>query len=458
VLFNSVQFLVFFAVTLAFFTVSGRRRWLLILLSSYVFYMAWKWQYAFLIIFSTLVDYRCGIAVEDARSKSRKQFFLGLSLFCNLSLLFVLKYFNFFISAVETLTDQSLYHSNLLLPVGISFYTFQTMGYTIDVYKGRIPAERHLGLFSLYVIYFPQLVAGPIERAGNLLSQFRDRFQFRFESVYQGLKLAVWGLFKKVVIADRVALFVDPIFNNPNSYSAVTLALATLFFSIQIYCDFSGYSDIAIGVSRVLGVDLMKNFDCPYFSKSIGEFWKRWHISLSTWFRDYLYIPLGGNRVSSRRWAFNILLTFVVSGLWHGANWTFLVWGGLHGLYLLIERRAVLLQSLPGAARMLLTCLQVNLAWVYFRADSISDANAIINSLFTGQWSYSLLRQELAATGATKLDFLLSLFFIGFLLLTDASRHYSKPFLVKLLFYVTILISIFLFGVDTSESFIYFQF
>lgn len=457
-LFNSVQFLVFYLAVLGLFGLFGRWRWLLILLSSYIFYMAWKWQYAILIVFSTLLDYKCGIEVEDSQDTKRKKFFLGLSLWANLSLLFVFKYFNFFMSAVEELTSRSLYHSSLLLPVGISFYTFQTMGYTIDVYRGRIPAERHLGYFALYVIYFPQLVAGPIERAGNLLEQFRTRFVLRFENLYQGLKLALWGLFKKVVIADRLALFVDPIFNNCQDYSGVTLALAAFFFSIQIYCDFSGYSDIAIGVSRTLGVDLMKNFDCPYFAKSIGEFWKRWHISLSTWFRDYLYIPLGGNRVSSGRWAFNIFTTFVVSGLWHGANWTFLIWGALHGGFLLAERWFVFLTRLPSFIRILLTYAQVNLAWIFFRANSVEDAGWILSSIFSGSWSYSVLRQELVATGGAKLDFLLSLFFIGFLLLVDATRHMRTPFPAKLIFYVGILMSVFLFGVDTSESFIYFQF
>lgn len=457
-LFNSVQFLIFYVAVLALFAVVGRFRWLLILASSYLFYMAWKWQYVFLLLLSTVIDYRCGIGVEDAKSLSKRKFYLGLSLASNLSLLFFFKYFNFFMTTVEELAGHSLYHSSLLLPVGISFYTFQTMGYTIDVFRGHIKAERHFGYFALYVIYFPQLVAGPIERAGNLLEQFRTRFSLKFDNVYEGLKLALWGLFKKVVIADRVAVFVDSMFNHPEAYSGGSLALASVLFSVQIYCDFSGYSDIAIGISRTLGVDLMKNFDCPYFSKSIGEFWKRWHISLSTWFRDYLYIPLGGNRVAAGRWAFNIFATFVVSGLWHGANWTFLFWGALHGAYLLLERWLTFLNRLPGPVRMLLTYLQVLLAWVYFRANSIGEANQILHKIASDSWSYAALRQELPLTGGSKLDFALSLFFIVFLVAVDALRNKPKPFWGKVSFYLVVLFSVLLFGVDTSQSFIYFQF
>lgn len=430
----------------------------MILVSSYVFYMAWKWQYIFLIVFSTLVDFRCAIAVEEAVTQSRRRFFLLVSLACNLGLLFIFKYFNFFVSVVEDIAGHPLYHSSLLLPVGISFYTFQTMGYTIDVYNKRIGAERHLGYFALYVIYFPQLVAGPIERAGNLLEQFRNRFSLTFENFYEGAKLSLWGLFKKVVIADRLALFVDPIFSCPGNNSGATLCLASVFFSMQIYCDFSGYSDIAIGVSRILGIDLMKNFERPYFSKSIGEFWKRWHISLSTWFRDYVYIPMGGNRVAGKRWAFNILVTFLVSGLWHGANWTFVVWGGLHGLYLLIERRLSVLKKLPSLVRMALTYVQVNVAWIYFRANSFTEANEILSSICTDAWSYTLLRQELVLTGASKLDFVLSLFFIIFLLAADALHGKRKVFIISLGFYLFLFFCVLIFGVDTSESFIYFQF
>ncbi|MGE0267465.1 MAG: MBOAT family protein [Candidatus Omnitrophota bacterium] len=273
---------------------------------------------------------------------SRNKKYLFISLFCSLGILFAFKYFNFFSDSLRTGLNYfnifiDLPYFNVLLPVGISFYTFQTLSYSIDVYRGKQKPEHHFGKFLLFVIYFPQLVAGPIERSTNLLPQFHQKFEFDYERIKSGLLLMGWGLFKKIVIADRAAVLVNQIYNNPHDFKGLPLILATYLFAFQIYCDFSGYSDIAIGSARVMGIRLMKNFDLPYFSQSIAEFWRRWHISLSTWFRDYMYIPLGGNRLGKIRWYCNLLIIFLVSGLWHGARWTFIIWGALHGLYLVFS-------------------------------------------------------------------------------------------------------------------------
>ncbi|MBN2311845.1 MAG: MBOAT family protein, partial [Candidatus Hydrogenedentes bacterium] len=339
-LFNSYQFLIFFPVVACLhFMLPHRWRWLLLLLASYAFYMAWVPSYIILILVSTLVDYVAAILISRTEVKAKRTAFLMLSLFTNFGLLFTFKYFNFFNESLRVLFDYfgiaySIPASHFLLPVGISFYTFQTLSYTIEVYRGRQECERRFGIFALYVAFFPQLVAGPIERPQNLLKQFFVRQRFDPARATSGLQLLLWGMFKKVVIADRLALVVDQVYNgDAYSYHGASLYVATFFFAFQIYCDFSGYSDIAIGTARLLGFDLMKNFDRPYSARSIGEFWQRWHISLSTWFRDYVYIPLGGSRVAVPRWYLNLAITFTVSGLWHGANWTFVIWGALHAVY-----------------------------------------------------------------------------------------------------------------------------
>ncbi|MCL4856946.1 MAG: MBOAT family protein, partial [Flavobacteriales bacterium] len=291
----------------------------------------------------------------------------------------------------------------LLLPVGISFYTFQTMSYSIDNYNEKIKPERHLGIFALFVTFFPQLVAGPIERASNLLPQFHKKQLFDYDRISNGLGLMLWGLFKKVVIADRLAIVVNEIYNNPNDYNGLTLVVGTIFFAFQIYCDFSGYSDIAIGAARVLGFDLMKNFNYPYFSKSINEFWKRWHISLSTWFRDYVYIPLGGNRRIKWRWYYNLFITFLISGLWHGANWTFIVWGIIHGTILIIETITIKKETsnnkFKNGLLMLKTFIIVCLSWVFFRANNIQDAFSILTHIFDfGSYSFTQLSLYIVPT------------------------------------------------------------
>lgn len=315
----------------------------------------------------------------------------------NLGLLFFFKYFNFlsinlnkmFSSFAIPIASPVL---DILLPVGISFYTFQTLSYTIDVYNRKIPAEKHFGYFALYVSFFPQLVAGPIERPQNLLPQLKIKHEFDYERVTYGLKLMAWGLFKKMVIADTLAIYVNKVYNNLPEYQGFVLVIATVFFTLQIYCDFSGYSDIAIGAARMLGIDLMKNFNAPYLATSIKDFWSRWHISLSTWFRDYVYIPLGGNRVDFSRQIFNLLVTFLLSGLWHGANWTFVVWGALHGFLLILEtlydryvgKKLFEENKFVIVAKTVATFSVVAFAWIFFRANNIDDAFYVLVHMFDG--------------------------------------------------------------------------
>ncbi|HOW27005.1 MAG TPA: MBOAT family O-acyltransferase [Elusimicrobiota bacterium] len=334
------------------------------------------------------------------QTREKRRIYLLLSLFGNLGLLFFYKYFNFIAEALNNTLlflpfELKIPFHNLLLPVGISFYTFQTLAYTIDVYRGKIAAERHLGYFALYVSYFPQLVAGPIERSESLLPQLHQHFFFDRKRTSYGLKLMIWGFFKKIVIADNLAIMVEQVYSTPNAYSAIFFIIATVFFAYQIYCDFSGYSDIAKGAALIMGIELMDNFHSPYGATSIGDFWGKWHISLSTWFRDYLYIPLGGNRVNEVRHLFNIFIVFLVSGIWHGANWTFFVWGLYHGACIItshlisaIGNKITLLpknmQSHPiyKIWQMFLTFILVCIGWVFFRANTISDAFYILKSVF----------------------------------------------------------------------------
>lgn len=400
-LFNSLQFSLFFLVVVTiYFSLAHRFRWMLLLASSYYFYMCWKPEYVILIMCSTLVDYCAARRMAIHSEQKRRRKYLALSLTCNLGILFFYKYFNFLSSSItEALQVINIYYDapvfQVLLPVGISFYTFQTLSYTIDVYKGRIPAERHLGIYALYVSFWPQLVAGPIERTKHLLPQFRKTYAFEYQRVTDGLRLMLWGLFKKVVIADQVAVYVNRVYNHVDNFQGLTLLLATFFFAIQIYCDFSGYTDMARGAAKVMGYDLMENFRRPYFAKSIREFWQRWHISLSTWFRDYVYIPLGGSRQVKWRWYYNLLLTFLLSGLWHGANWTFVIWGTLHGCYLVVENMTGSFQNriatqfcanqnsfINRAVRVTITMTMICFAWIFFRANSISDAYSVISKMF----------------------------------------------------------------------------
>ncbi|HRV46955.1 MAG TPA: MBOAT family O-acyltransferase [Sedimentisphaerales bacterium] len=399
-LFNSVEYVLFLAgIVLAYFLLPPSARVWLLLIASYAFYMRWRWEYGFLLFAVTLVNYLAGLVISATPYQRRRTMVLAGAVSVSIGLLGFFKYLNFVNDSLRSLAAAGGFHwgipdLDILLPVGISFFTFQAVGYTIDVYRGTCPAEKHLGRFCLYVAFFPQLVAGPIERASNLLAQLTRRNHLDLDRLTSGVKLIVWGLFKKVVIADNLAVYVNRVYEAPSGYSGATLLLATYFFAFQIYCDFSGYSDIAVGSARLLGYDLMQNFRLPYLATSVRDFWKRWHISLSSWFADYVYIPLGGNRVPILRWAGNILVVFLVSGLWHGANWTFVVWGGLHGVYYLVEavwQRFVKPHWSPGImpaavarpAKILVTFHLVLLAWVFFRAGTVSDAVLILSRILT---------------------------------------------------------------------------
>ena len=363
-----------------------KNRWIVLLLSSYYFYMSWNVKYVVLILFTTVVSYVTAILIEKTEDKKRSRIYLLTALISCLGVLFIFKYFNFFAKSLTDVLQKFALPVHpvtlkLMLPVGISFYTFQTLSYVIDVYKGEVKAERHFGRYAAFISFFPQLVAGPIERTANLLPQINKKeFRFSYENAVYGLKLMAWGFFKKLVIADNLGVYADQIFNDVTYYRGFSVLLAVFFFTLQIYCDFSGYSDIAIGTARLFDIRLMTNFKSPYFSGSIREFWTRWHISLSTWFRDYVYIPLGGNRVSKLRNSINLLVTFLVSGLWHGAAWTFVVWGGVHGALQVVEKRLPGRRKLPKVVIFVL----VAFAWVFFRANSMSDAIYVFTHLFTG--------------------------------------------------------------------------
>ncbi|OPZ73278.1 MAG: Peptidoglycan O-acetyltransferase [bacterium ADurb.Bin478] len=478
-LFNSVAFLLFFpTVVVIYFALPHRLRWLWLLAASLFFYMYWKVSYGFLLLATAAVDYLAGRGMGRSRSAAIRKGLLCFSLISNLGILFFFKYYNFFSQVLADGLQRlqvscPLPVSQFILPVGISFYTFQSLSYTIDVYRGLIPVERHFGRFLLYVTFFPQLVAGPIERAKNLLPQLMGKFAFDYERVTSGLKLMAWGFFKKLVIADRLAVYVNTVYSQPQDFTGWPVWLATYFFAFQIYCDFSGYSDIAIGAARVMGFTLMENFHRPYYAKSIREFWHRWHISLSTWFKDYLYIPLGGNRVAVWRWQVNLFLVFLISGLWHGANWTFLVWGALHGFYSLSAvwtragRKALTtrlgLEHRPGLLKLMRVAVTFHLvcfAWIFFRADTLADALTLLKNMLifsADHQSVALGRVETAVA-------------IGALLILESVQWLQrrgsidrllreKPVVLRLAVYSGLLLLILLFGrMETEQQFIYFQF
>jgi D-alanyl-lipoteichoic acid acyltransferase DltB (MBOAT superfamily) len=417
------------------------------------------------------------IGVTDPSNKRRRQLYLSASLGVNLGTLAIFKYFNFFNASAASLfgavgIPYQISPLEVLLPVGISFYTFQSMAYTIDVYRGLKP-EKHAGMFATYVAFFPQLVAGPIERAGHLLPQFREKHFFDYQRTVEGLQWILWGVFKKMVIADRLAIYVNSIYNNLEEFTGLPLIIATVFFAFQIYCDFSGYSDIAIGTAHILGFRLMENFRQPYLATSLRDFWRRWHISLSTWFKDYLYIPLGGSRVSFSRNLINLMIVFVISGLWHGANWTFVIWGALHGLYIIVEtilaRRSRVSVKLPKLASGLLVFGFVCFAWIFFRANSLDDAVYVLQNLFDFSSGTRRVTVPFGNTLLTpRMEFVVSCLLIGFLLLVDWGC--SRVGLLELLrrralavrwavYYAlagAIILSLFYTGL--SQTFIYFQF
>lgn len=476
-LFNSIRFLIFFPIVVfLYFALAPKYRWVLLLIASYYFYMCWRVEYIILIILSTLVDYKAGIGIEDAKDDRTRKRYLVLSLVVNLGLLFFFKYFNFLGDSLNNLfssinMNAAVPELKVLLPIGISFYTFQTLSYTIDVYRGKKKAEHHLGIFAVYVSFFPQLVAGPIERSSHLMPQFKEVHEFKYRNVSDGLKLMMWGFFKKLVIADRAAMLVNKIYSNPGNYEGFALWLATYLFAFQIFSDFSAYSDIARGSAQVMGFDLRQNFRRPYFAHNIGEFWHNWHISLSTWFRDYVYIPLGGSRVGKMRYYLNIMIVFLTSGLWHGANWTFVFWGGLHGIYYIITHLFIALpfgwlKSLhrKRAVRILeiiFTFHTVCFAWIFFRANTLGEAFYIARHLFSG------LKLEFSSTwGLTTINMGIMLISVFIMMMVQiiqrkvSIREYlgRYPLMVRYLVYFGLILLIFTMGLFTKDEFIYFQF
>jgi alginate O-acetyltransferase complex protein AlgI len=387
----SFSFLIFFTVVFVlYWKIPSKYQWVLLLAASYYFYASWKPAFLGLVILTTVVSYLCGIEIH--RNQNKKKFYLVLALAVNLGILVIFKYFNFFSVTLQQLTGLDLPQFKLLLPIGISFYTLQVIGYLIDVYRGKSEPETHIGIFALFVCFFPQLSAGPIERSATLLPQLKTVRTFDYLEISGGLKLFVFGLFKKMVIADNIAVVVDRVYGALPEFKGLSLLLVIFLYSIQIYMDFSGYTDMARGVARMLGIKLLENFNFPYFSTSLQNFWRRWHISLSSWFRDYLYIPLGGNRNGMVRLILITLVVFVVSGLWHGAGITFMIWGLLHGMGISIERIAKKLFAgkveLPQIVKMLYTFVLVSFFWIFFRAANFQDALYIVQNMFVGARSF----------------------------------------------------------------------
>ena len=473
-LFNSFSFSLFFPiVTIAYFLLPFRFRWLWLLAASCFFYMAFIPVYIFILALTILVDYVAAILMER-QTGSKRKLLLVVSIVSTALILFVFKYFNFFndtFSSVAQLFSYQVpaYVYNIILPIGLSFHTFQSMAYVIEVYRGNQKAEKNFVIYSLYVMFYPQLVAGPIERPQNLIHQFYEAHDFNYQNVTEGLKQMAWGFFKKLVIADRLAIYVNEVYNHPGKYEGAPVILATIFFAYQIYCDFSGYSDIAIGAARVMGFRLMKNFDNPYSSQSVTEFWRRWHISLSSWFKDYLFIPLGGSRVAVKKIYLNLAIVFVISGLWHGANWTFIVWGSLHALYVIAERFFGIATDKSSTEnstsnfyykipRQLFTFFLVCFAWIFFRANTVSDAFTLISSAL----HFSFHSTNLPAPG------ILYYCFSGIIILEIVqslmkekeffSLLMSHPRWIRITAYHLLIISILAFGVFNNSSFIYFQF
>ncbi len=474
--FNSLDFAVFLPLVFILYWLIPRKNIkmqnFLLLVASYVFYGWWDYRFLSLIVFSSVMDYTIGIYLGKTDTKSKRKLLLIISLVANLGLLGVFKYYNFFVESFIDLFQsfgiQLQYESlKIILPVGISFYTFQTLSYTLDVYKRKLDPTKDAIAFFAFVSFFPQLVAGPIERASNLLPQFTRQRKFELDSAKDGMRQILWGLFKKIVIADNCAKTVNYIFGNYEDIHGPVLFLGAVFFAFQIYCDFSGYSDIAIGTARLFGFKLMRNFAFPYFSRDIAEFWRRWHISLSTWFRDYLYIPLGGSRVNNWLKLRNIMVVFVVSGFWHGANWTFVTWGALNAIYFLplfLTKKNRQYLDTPAEGRLfptfrefynmsftfILTCF----AWIFFRANTITDAFGYIKNMFVlKEMSFSLMYFKYLP---------ILLLFVAIEWIQRDKQHAleidSKPVYFRWISYFAIMLVIFFLGVSNSSDFIYFQF
>lgn len=491
-LFNSIDFLIFFPVVIMiFFIIPRKLRCIWLLAASYYFYMSWNPKYAILIASSTLVTYLSGIGISAVTKKAsydneRKQLYkkiiVAASLIFNLGILFVFKYAGFFLeniySVMNLLGFQITEHRlDLLLPVGISFYTFQALSYTIDVYREKVDAERNIIKYALFVSFFPQLVAGPIERTSNLLTQIRKietESRFDFENVRSGLLLMFWGLFQKLVIADRAALLVNTVYDNYTAYGFLSITAASIAFAFQVYCDFDGYTNIARGAARVLGIRLIKNFRQPYLASNIQDFWRRWHVSLTSWFTDYLYIPLGGSRRGTKRQLLNVLIVFTVSGLWHGASWNFVAWGFLHAIYQcagILRRKyskdkTTTSSFMQGLWKRLITFVLVDIAWIFFRANDMAMARGIFVQMLTHPGVSSLFHM-----GPNTVNMIVLLAGLIVLLIVDVMHEnnisvfefvYKKPVCFRWILYLLLIWSCIMFGIYgisyTSSQFIYFQF
>ncbi|MBO5502129.1 MAG: MBOAT family protein [Clostridia bacterium] len=477
-LFNSFAYAIFLPIVfIAYWALPHRFRWMLLLAASYYFYMSWNVQYVVLILLTTVISYAAAIGIEKAATKRRKKACVAAMAIVSLGVLFLFKYFNFAMDSISAVAralaiPMEPVTLQLLLPVGISFYTFQTLSYVVDVYRGKCPAEKHFGIYALFVSFFPQLVAGPIERTTNLMPQLRQEHTFSYPKATYGLKRMAWGFFKKIIVADTLAVYVNTVYGNLYGFSGFSLIVASVFFAFQIYCDFSGYSDIAIGTANLLGFDLMQNFRSPYFSSSVKEFWSRWHISLSTWFRDYVYIPLGGNRCGKLRHKLNLMITFLVSGLWHGANWTFVIWGALHGAVQVAENALPRKNKPSGVIATLLKTLAVfaftTAAWVFFRADSLSSALYVFAHLFqniTSPVQYVVQGlQNMNLTILACFDILLMLLILLAFdfasLKQDVIQRVSsmKPLWRWVVYVVFLMLMLYLLPSNPSGEFIYFQF
>ncbi|MCF6132707.1 MBOAT family O-acyltransferase [Flavobacterium wongokense] len=477
-LFNSVNFAIFLPIVfLLYWFVANKNLKLqniLLLVSSYFFYACWDWRFMFLLIFSTLLDYFTGLKMAESKTKSGKTFWFWLSVTVNLGFLAVFKYYNFFAESFAELIANFGLHVNpwtlkVILPVGISFYTFHGLSYVIDIYKNRIPAEKDFVEYSVFVSFFPLLVAGPIERATHLLPQIKVKRHFDYSKAVDGLRQILWGLFKKIVIADQCAIYANQIFNDAGHQSGSNLFLGALFFTFQIYGDFSGYSDIALGTARLFGIELLRNFAFPYFSRDIAEFWRRWHISLSTWFRDYLYIPLGGSKGGTWMKVRNTFIIFLVSGFWHGANWTFIAWGLLNALFIMpsiifnthrnnleIVAKGSYFPNLKELLSIIITFLMAVFAWIFFRASSITNAFAYIREMFSPSFF----------TKPTVTPYIVFFFIVFFMVVEWLGREeeyalnkfgLNWPKFIRHGFYMLLITAIFLFSTK-EQQFIYFQF
>ncbi len=475
-LFNSLEFFAFFVIVYALYLIL-KQKWQnrMLLAASYIFYGAWDWRFLSLIFISTVLDYFCGLKISNLKTAPAKKVFLSISIFGNLFILGFFKYYNFFTSSLEILLSRAglsiqPHFFNIILPIGISFYTFQTMSYTIDIYRGKLEPTRKFLDFALFVAFFPQLVAGPIERAKNLLPQILGERKLTLDKFYTGCYLIFWGLFLKMFIADNLALIVNPIFANKSTYYGAEVLIGLYAFSFQIFCDFAGYSNIARGLGKLMGFDIMINFNLPYFATNPREFWQRWHISLSSWLKDYLYIPLGGNRKGALKTFRNLSLTMLLGGLWHGANWTFIIWGAYHGLLLGLHRvlgplfgkiklkRKSFIQKVWLPVKIIIFFNIISLGWLLFRAESISQAYKMLTAIifnFNSPPGVNLFKYAQAIT-----------FFTFILILVQIFQYRKNDLLIILktniffraLFYLVCFYLMLIFAEKSANEFIYFQF